>query len=108
VQAAQDQAVRATIRAKWIIAWHVAGGRVECMCVKVDLVPGSHFWMLATGAHGIWHKGSNLDFHGNHGNSGKPAIWLDRATIQFRFFGPGSFNTALQLVLRPHFLVHFV
>jgi hypothetical protein len=44
------------------------------MCVKVDLVPGSHFWMLATGAHGIGHKGSNLDFHSNHGNSGKPAI----------------------------------
>jgi hypothetical protein len=37
------------------------------------------------------------------------AIWLDRATIQFRFFQPSSFNTALlQLVLRPHFLVHFV
>jgi hypothetical protein len=35
-------------------------------------------------------------------------VWLDRATIQFRFFGPSSFNTALQLVLRPHFLVHFV
>ena len=35
-------------------------------------------------------------------------LWLDRATIQFRFFGPSSFNTALQLVLRPHFLVHFV
>jgi hypothetical protein len=30
------------------------------------------------------------------------------ATIQFRFFGPSSFNTALQLVLRPHFLVHFL
>ena len=44
------------------------------MCVKVNLVPGSHFWMLATGAHGIGHKGSNLDFHGNHGNSGKPVI----------------------------------
>jgi hypothetical protein len=26
----------------------------------------------------------------------------------FWFFGPSSFNTALQLVLRPHFLVHFV
>jgi hypothetical protein len=24
------------------------------------------------------------------------------------FFGPSSFNTALKLVLRPHFLVHFV
>jgi hypothetical protein len=35
-------------------------------------------------------------------------VWLDRATIQFRFIGPSSFNTALQLVLRPHFLVHFV
>jgi hypothetical protein len=35
-------------------------------------------------------------------------LWLDWATIQFRFFGPSSFNTALQLVLRPHFLVHFV
>jgi hypothetical protein len=35
-------------------------------------------------------------------------IWLDRATIQFRFLRPSSFNTALQLVLRPHFLVHFV
>jgi hypothetical protein len=35
-------------------------------------------------------------------------IWLDRATIRFRFFGPSSFNTASQLVLRPHFLVHFV
>jgi hypothetical protein len=33
---------------------------------------------------------------------------LDRATIQFRVFGPNSFNTALQSVLRPHFLVHFV
>jgi hypothetical protein len=36
------------------------------------------------------------------------SLWLDRATIRFRFFGPSSFNTALQLVLRPHFLVHFV
>jgi hypothetical protein len=35
-------------------------------------------------------------------------LWLDRATIQFRFYQPSSFNTALQLVLRPHFLVHFV
>jgi hypothetical protein len=35
-------------------------------------------------------------------------LWLDWATIQFRFIGPSSFNTALQLVLRPHFLVHFV
>jgi hypothetical protein len=35
-------------------------------------------------------------------------VWLDRATIRFRFFGPSSFNTALQLVLRPHFLVNFV
>jgi hypothetical protein len=35
-------------------------------------------------------------------------LWLDWATIQFRVFGPSSFNTALQLVLRPHFLVHFV
>jgi hypothetical protein len=35
-------------------------------------------------------------------------VWLDRATIRFRVFGPSSFNTALQLVLRPHFLVHFV
>jgi hypothetical protein len=34
-------------------------------------------------------------------------IWLDRATIRFRFLRPSSFNTALQLVLRPHFLVHF-
>jgi hypothetical protein len=42
------------------------------MCVKVNLVPGSHFWVLATGAHGIGHKGSNLDFHGNYQNSGKP------------------------------------
>jgi hypothetical protein len=31
-------------------------------------------------------------------------LWLDRATTQFRFFGPSSFNTALQVVLRPHFL----
>jgi hypothetical protein len=30
-------------------------------------------------------------------------VWLDWATIRFRFFGPSSFNTALQLVLRPHF-----
>ena len=74
VQAAQGEAVRATAQAKWIVAWHVQGGRVECMCVKVNLVPGSHFWMLATGTHGIGHKGSNLDFHGNHQNSGKPAI----------------------------------
>jgi hypothetical protein len=36
------------------------------------------------------------------------ALWLDWATIQFRFYQPNSFNTALQLVLRPHFLVHFV
>jgi hypothetical protein len=35
-------------------------------------------------------------------------VWLDRATIQFRVLRPSSFNTALQLVLRPHFLVHFV
>jgi hypothetical protein len=35
-------------------------------------------------------------------------LWLDWATIQFRFLRPSSFNTALQLVLRPHFLVHFV
>ena len=44
------------------------------MCVKANLVPGSHFWMLATGAHGIGHKGSNLDFRGNYQNSGKPVI----------------------------------
>jgi hypothetical protein len=42
-----------------------------------------------------------------HGE-GNGHIWLDRATIQFRFYQPSSFNTALQLVLRPHFLVHFV
>jgi hypothetical protein len=35
-------------------------------------------------------------------------VWLDWARIQFRFLRPSSFNTALQLVLRPHFLVHFV
>jgi hypothetical protein len=35
-------------------------------------------------------------------------IWLDRATIRFRVYQPSSFNTALRLVLRPHFLVHFV
>jgi hypothetical protein len=35
-------------------------------------------------------------------------VWLDWATIRFRVFRPSSFNTALQLVLRPHFLVHFV
>jgi hypothetical protein len=73
VQAAQGKAVRATIQAKWIIAWHVQGGRAECMCVKVNLVPGHHFWLLATGAHGIGHKGPNLDFHGNHGNSRREA-----------------------------------
>jgi hypothetical protein len=56
VQAAQGKAVRAAIRAKWVIAWHVTGGRIECMCVKADLGPGSYFWMLATGAHGIGHK----------------------------------------------------
>jgi hypothetical protein len=56
VKAAQGKAVRAAIQAKWIVAWHVQGGRVECMCVKVNPVPGSHFWMLATGAHGIGHK----------------------------------------------------
>jgi hypothetical protein len=44
------------------------------MCVKANLMPGPHFWMLATGAHGIGHKGSNLDFHGNYQNSGKPVI----------------------------------
>jgi hypothetical protein len=33
-----------------------------------------------------------------------PRMALDWATIRFRFFGPSSFNTALQLVLRPHFL----
>jgi hypothetical protein len=38
----------------------------------------------------------------------KCTVWLDRARIQFRFLRPSSFNTALQLVLRPHFLVHFV
>jgi hypothetical protein len=36
------------------------------------------------------------------------SLWLDWATIQFRFLRPSSFNTALQLVLRPPFLVHFV
>jgi hypothetical protein len=41
---------------KWIAAWHAQGGRVECMCVKVNLVPGPQFWVLATGAHGIGHK----------------------------------------------------
>jgi hypothetical protein len=44
------------------------------MCAKVNPVPGPHFWMLATGAHGIGHRGSNLDFHGNYQNSGKPVI----------------------------------
>jgi hypothetical protein len=42
------------------------------------------------------------------GKTGLFLIWLDGATIQFRFLRPSSFNTALQLVLRPHFLVHFV
>jgi hypothetical protein len=42
------------------------------------------------------------------GGFAKQKLWLDRATIRFRFFGPSSFKTALQLVLRPHFLVHFV
>ena len=63
VQAAQGKAVRAAIRAKWIIAWHVQGDRAECMCVKANLVPvvpGSHFWMLATGAHGIGHKAQRI------------------------------------------------
>jgi hypothetical protein len=35
-------------------------------------------------------------------------LWLDWARIRFRFLRPSSFNTALQLVLRPHFLVRFV
>jgi hypothetical protein len=35
-------------------------------------------------------------------------VWLDWATIRFRYLRPSSFDTALQLVLRPHFLVHFV
>jgi hypothetical protein len=35
-------------------------------------------------------------------------VWLDRASNRFRFLRPSSFNTALQLVLRPHFLVYFV
>jgi hypothetical protein len=48
------------------------------------------FWVI------VWSYWSLLD------------IWLDRATIRFRFYQPSSFNTALQLVLRPHFLVHFV
>jgi hypothetical protein len=39
---------------------------------------------------------------------GKKVLWLDWAAIQFRVFRPSSFNTALQLVLRPYFLVHFV
>jgi hypothetical protein len=47
---------------------------------------------------------------GNSNNSGakQRMAALDRATTWFRVFGPSSFNTALQLVLRPHFLVHFV
>jgi hypothetical protein len=39
---------------------------------------------------------------------GQINVWLDWATTRFRFYQPSSFNTALQLVLRPHFLVHFV
>jgi hypothetical protein len=35
-------------------------------------------------------------------------LWLDWATTRFRVCRPSSFNTALQLVMRPHFLVHFV
>jgi hypothetical protein len=35
-------------------------------------------------------------------------LWLDWARSRFRFLRPSSFNTALQLVLRPHFLVNFV
>jgi hypothetical protein len=44
-------------------------------------------------------------------NAGPPwwaGVWLDWARSRFRFYQPSSFNTALQLVLRPHFLVHFV
>jgi hypothetical protein len=44
----------------------------------------------------------------NHVRESMGMIELDWATIRFRVFGPSSFNTALQLVLRPHFLVHFV
>jgi hypothetical protein len=41
-------------------------------------------------------------------SAGVRELWLDRATTQFRFLRPSSFNTALHLVLRPHFLMHFV
>jgi hypothetical protein len=43
-----------------------------------------------------------------YGLIGGYKVWLDWARTQFRFLRPSSFNTALQLVLRPHFLVHFV
>jgi hypothetical protein len=38
------------------------------------------------------------------------ALWLDWTAVYSSGFTdlPSSFNTALQLVLRPHFLVHFV
>jgi hypothetical protein len=48
----------------------------------------------------------NKLLRGVHANT--DMLWLDRARIRFRVFGPSSFNTALQLVLRPHFFVHFV
>jgi hypothetical protein len=55
------------------------------------------------------HRGPGTSYvHGGSPPVDLVWVWLDRARIQFRFFGPSSFNTALQLVLRPHFLVHFV
>jgi hypothetical protein len=54
------------------------------------------------------HTHSRVHLRGYRVTTQYCVVWLDRATIQFRFFRPSSFNTALQLVLRPHFLVHFV
>jgi hypothetical protein len=41
-------------------------------------------------------------------DTGGCGLWLDWPQTCFRVFGPSFFNTALQLVLRPHFLVRFV
>jgi hypothetical protein len=70
-----------------------------------------------TEPHGAWHgaRPANKKLARGTGNGEERKkkargrlLWLDRARNRFRFYQPSSFNTALRLVLRPHFLVHFV
>ena len=78
VQAAQGSSVAATGICDWIICWNSEtpdGWVLKCMVTKALIIPGSMFYMIATGAEGIGYKGSPLSFVDNVNSTGKPGIW---------------------------------